>query len=128
MNEAARWKAAAAAALLLLTGGVTGVLVDRLLLTPHDVHTMPLTAQALAARLDLNPAEEARVRALLDTMHAEVTTATRHGPDSLLVTARSAHRRIEAALPPDARPEFRAWLHEHHRLLMQRIGDGRRHD
>jgi hypothetical protein len=120
-----RGEAVAAAVLLLLAGGVSGVLVDRLFLLPRDAEEMPLTSQAMAARLDLSPAEEARMRALLDSMHAEVTAAAQLGPDSLAVTARRVHVRVEAALPPGARPAFRAWMHEHHRQLMRRMGSGR---
>jgi hypothetical protein len=123
-QEGARWKAVITAAFLLLAGGVSGVLLDRLWLRSHDVEPMPLTAQAMAARLDLTPAEETRMRALLDSMHAEVTAAAHHGPDSLAVTARRAHQRIEAALPSAARAEFRAWMQDHHRQLMRRMGSG----
>lgn len=130
MNEwkhGARRKAAAAAALLLLAGSLLGVLVDRLWLLPRGVEAMPLTAQAMAARLALSPSEEARIRALLDSMHAEVTVAAQQGPDSLLTMARSAHLRLEAALPPDARPKFRAWMQDHHRQIMERTGGARMH-
>jgi hypothetical protein len=121
-----RGKAAAAAALLLLAGGLSGVLVDRLWLLP-EAEAMPLTTQAMASRLNLNPSEEARIRALLDSMHAEVTAAAQHGPDSLRMAARSAHRRLEAALPPEARPEFRIWMQDQHRQMMGRMGGGRMH-
>ena len=124
-NRSVRGKAAAAAVFLLLAGGVSGVLIDRQFLLPPDVEEMPLTSQAMAARLDLAPAEEARMRALLDSMHAEVTVAAQLGPDSLAVTARRVHARVEAALPPGARPAFRAWMHEHHRELIRRMGSGR---
>jgi hypothetical protein len=122
-----RRKAIATAALLLLAGGAAGVLIDRLWLLPREAVAMPLTAHAMAARLDLSAADQARVRALLDSMHADMTAAAQQGSDSLLTTARNAHRRIEAALPPDARAEFRAWMHEHHRQLLARIGSGRMH-
>jgi hypothetical protein len=120
-----RWKALAAATLLLLAGGVSGVLVDRLWLLPRTAEPMPLTARAMAARLGLSPAEEARMSALLDSMHVEVATAAHHGPDSLAATARRVHARVESTLPSHARPAFRAWMHEHHQQLMRRIGSGR---
>ncbi len=126
-RDGARGKAAAAAALLLLTGGLLGVVVDRLWLLPRGVEAMPLTAQAMAARLDLSPSDETRIRALLDSMHAEVTAAAQHGPDSLLTMARRAHLRLEAALPPDARPEFRAWLQDHHHQMIERATGTRMH-
>ena len=123
-NGGARWRAFAAAALLLLAGAAAGVLVDRLLLMPREAEAMPLTTRAMAARLDLDPAAEARMRALLDSMHAEVTAAAQHGPDSLAAAARRVHLRVEAALPPDARPAFRVWMHEQHRQLMRHLGRG----
>jgi hypothetical protein len=126
-KHGARRKAAAAAAFLLLAGGLLGVLVDRLWLFPRGVEAMPLTAQALAARLDLGPSEEAQIRALLDSIHAEVMAAAQQGADSLRTTARSAHLRLEAVLPPDTRPEFRAWMQDHHRWMMERISDARLH-
>lgn len=126
-NDGARRRAGVAAALLLLAGGLSGVLVDRLWLLPRPLEAMPLTAQAMAARLDLSTEDAARVRALLDTMHVEVTAAAQQGSDSLVATARNAHLRLEAALPPDARPEFRVWLHEHHLRMMERMDDGRTH-
>lgn len=130
MNEpktGTRRKAAAAAVLLLLAGGLLGVLVDRLWLVPREAEAAPLTAHAMATRLDLNAAEEARIRALLDTLHSEMTAAAQQGPDSLHSASRNAHQRIEAALPPDARVEFRAWLREHHRQMMERMDGVRMH-
>ena len=126
-KDGGRWKAATAAALLLVAGGLSGVLVDRLWLLPRDVEAMPLTAHAMAERLDLDPSEEVRVRALLDSMHAEITTAAQHGPDSLRAMARSGHLRLEAALPPRARPEFRAWIRDHHHHMMERMDSGKMH-
>ena len=127
-NDRPRRKAWMAAALLLLAGGLSGVLVDRLWLIPRGDETMPLTAHALAARLDLAPSEEARIRALLDSMHADVVDAARHGPDSLAAAARHAHRRLETALPPHSRVEFRAWLVDHHRQMLERMDDARAHE
>lgn len=128
MNQwrgSSRRKAAAAAVLLLLAGGLLGVLVDRVLLLPHEAEAAPLTAQAMAARLGLSVSEQARIRALLDTMHNEMSAAAQHGSDSLHSVARNAHQRLEAALPPDARAEFRAWIQEHHRRMMERMGGER---
>lgn len=109
-----RWRAALTAAVLLLTGGVLGVLVDRVWLSPPDVHATPLTPDAMAARLRLSPAEEAHLRALLDSLHTEILAAVDQGPDSHRVAVRSAQNRIEAALPARAHSEFHAWLREHH--------------
>jgi len=127
-NASPRRRAVMMAALLLLAGGLSGVLADRLWLLPRGDDTMPLTAQAMAARLDLDASEEARIRALLDSMHADVIAAARHGPDSLATTARNAHLRLEAALPPHSRAEFRAWLVDHHRQMLERMDDARAHE
>jgi hypothetical protein len=113
--------------LLLLTGAALGVLVDRLWLQVPVADAMPLTADALAEYLGLGPTEEAHVRSLLDSMHAEVTAATAAGPEALAAAARNAHQRIEAALPPDARPEFRTWVEGHHRQMMERMQGGGGH-
>jgi hypothetical protein len=126
MNSA-RGKAAAVAVLLLLAGGAAGVIVDRVWLLPRAAGTFPLTAHAMAARLELGPVEEARIRTLLDSIHTDVTAAADHGPDSLRHTAQNAHLRIEAALPPEARPAFRSWMHDHHRQLMERLDGVRGH-
>lgn len=122
-TDAARWRAAGTAALLVVTGGVMGVLVDRLWLSPPEAHATPLTAEALAARLGLSSAEEAHLRALLDSLHTEIL---HHAPDSLGIAVRNAQLRIEAALPADARPEFRAWMQEHHEQLRGRMRGGPR--
>lgn len=126
-NNGPRRKAAAAATLLFLAGGLSGVLVDRLLIRPRAVEATPLTARAMAARLDLSRSDEARIRALLDSLHAEVAAAAQQGPDSLRTVARSAHQRLEAALPPEARAEFRIWMQEHHRRMMERMGGAPMH-
>lgn len=119
-----RWKAGAAAMLLVLCGVPVGVAVDRLLLAPPPVEAMPLTAAALSDHLGLTPAEETRIAALLDSLHADVTAATRQGPDSLRAVADEVHRRLEAALPASVRPAFQAWLAGHHQRMMERIEGG----
>jgi len=123
-EDGARGKAGVAALLLLLTGFALGLVVDRVWLLVPEATAMPLTAEALVSHLDLLPSDEARVRALLDSMHADVTAAAAQGPDALAMAAQSAHQRIEAALPPDARPGFRAWVEGHHRQMMERMGGG----
>lgn len=127
-NGSARRKAAMLAALLLLAGGLSGVLVDRFWLLPRGDDTMPLTAHAMAARLDLDASQEARVRLLLDSMHTDVIAAARYGPDSLASAARTAHARLEAALPPHSRAEFRAWLVDHHHQLLERLDQAGTHE
>ena len=121
--DGARGKAAAAAALLLITGGLLGVLVDRHWLLPREDEPMPLTARAMAERLELSPSEEAGIHALLDSLHSEVTVAAEHGLDSLLQTAHDAHSRLEAALPHEARGEFRTWIQDHHQQMRERMGE-----
>jgi hypothetical protein len=122
-TDAARWRAAATAAFLLVAGGVVGVLVDRHWLSPPALEANPLTADAMAARLGLSSAEAAHVRALLDSLHADIHAAVRHGPDSLQAAIRNAQQRIEEALPPEARPEFRAWIQEQHEHTMEHTTD-----
>src|SRR5262245_46807640 len=123
MNQAdgARWRGAATAVLLLVTGALMGILVDRYWLAPPPMHAAPLTAEAMAARLRLSPAETERVRRLLDSLHTEILGVVPQGPDSLAKAARDAQKRIEAVLPPDARAEFRAWMQQHHDQLMSRM-------
>jgi hypothetical protein len=126
-GDPARWKAGAAALLLLGAGVALGVLADRLWLQAPETETMPLTAEALVAHLDLAPTDAARIRALLDSMHVDVVAATAEGPEALAAAARTAHERIEAALPPDARPGFRSWVDDHHRQMMERMQSGGLH-
>jgi hypothetical protein len=127
-GHGARWKAIATIALLVLASGTLGALVDRVWLrTPAAGAMMPLTAEALAEQLELDPSEAARVRALLDSMHAEVVTAIGQGPDALAAAADHARVRLEGALPPDARPAFRRWMEDHHRQMMERMGGGPMH-
>jgi hypothetical protein len=115
-----RRKAGAAAVLLLLTGVALGVFLDRVVFLPRPLAAMPLTAEALADHLDLPPSDELRIRLLLDSMHADVLAAAAGGPEALAAAAHNAHERIEAALPPDARAAFRAWVQDHHRQMMER--------
>ena len=117
-TDGARWRAVGTVALLLVTGGAMGVLVDRLWLSPPEAHATPLTAEAMAARLGLSSTEEAHIRALLDSLHTEIL---HHSVDSLGIAVRNAQLRLEAALPADARSEFRAWMQEHHEQLRGRM-------
>jgi hypothetical protein len=123
-TDRAWWRAGGTATLLLVTGGVMGVLVDRLWLSPPEVQAAPLTAESMAERLSLSSAEEARLRALLDSLHAEIVTVVERGPDSLRAAVRNAQHRIEGALPADRRTEFRAWMREHHDQVIGRMHDG----
>ena len=124
-TERAWWRAVGTAALLLVSGGIMGVVVDRLWLSPPELQAAPLTAEGMATRLGLSSEDEARLRVLLDSLHAEIVGAVQQGPDSLRVAVRDAQHRIEAALPVDARAEFREWIQEHHQQ-MRRMHGGRR--
>lgn len=118
----AGWKAALTALLLLLTGAALGVAADRLWLrSPPDAVAAPLTVDAMARSLELAPAERARVQRLLDSLEVEVAAASRAGPDSLRAVARRARTRLEDALPPGARSEFRQWMQSHHQRMMERM-------
>jgi hypothetical protein len=123
-TDGAWWRAAGTAALLLVTGGAMGALADRLWLSPPETHGRSLTAEALAARLGLSSVEEARLRALLDSLRGEIHAVVQRAPDSLGTAVRNAQLRIEAALPADARSEFRAWIQEHHEQLRSRMHGG----
>lgn len=117
----ARARAASAAALLLFTGVLLGVVVDRVFLMPAPADASPLTVESLAERIDLPPADQTRLRLLLDSLHAEVVAAAAEGPAALRAEMEAAHARIEASLPPEARPQFRSWLHENRELMMRRM-------
>jgi hypothetical protein len=128
-NTAARRKAAITAALLLIAGTLAGIALDRLWLMPAVASPVPaLTSDAMLAHLDLEPTAAARIRALLDSMHTDITAAAEQGADSLRATAHRAHERLEAALPPDARTEFRTWMHAHHRQMLERVEHGGHRD
>lgn len=126
-----RVRAAGAAALLLFTGVLLGVVLDRVFLLPTSAGANPLTVESLAERIDLPPEDQGRLRALLDSLHAEVVAAAAEGPAALRVEMEAAHARIEASLPPEARPQFRSWLHENREHMMRRrhgdhMGRGKR--
>ena len=122
-----RRKAGATAMLLVVAGAALGVLIDRLWLMAPGAAAMPLTPEALVADLDLGPEDEARVRMLLDSVHAEVLSASSGGPGALATVARSAHQRLEEALPPEARPAFRRWVEDHHAQMTERMHGGTAH-
>lgn len=120
-----RWKAAAAAVLLLLAGAALGVTVDRLWIArAGDARAGPLTADAMARSLELDPATRARVAAVLDSLRGEVAAAAAAGPGSLRAAARRARQRLHDVLPPDRRPAFRRWMKSRHREMMERMHSG----
>lgn len=119
MTEKSR--AAAAAALLLVAGMALGILVDRTLLTPTSADASDLTVESLAEHIDLSAEEAARLRILLDSLHTGVMAAAAEGPETLRAATEAAHHRIEEALDPAVRPEFRRWLQEHRQHMMRRM-------
>ena len=124
--DRARRRAAGAAIFLLLTGAVLGVTADRLWFSPGVAEAIPsLTAQGMADRLGLSAQDEARLNALLDTLHQEVLASVAEGPESLRAATDAAHRRIEASLPPEARSGFHGWMREHHEQMMHQMNPGR---
>jgi len=121
-----RWKAALVSVVLFLAGAVAGVSADRMWLGrwPEAAQAAPLTAGALSRDLNLSPDEQARVRSVLDSLQVEVSRALEEGPDSLRGIARRGRLRLEDALPPDRRGEFRVWMQGHHARMMQEMGGG----
>ncbi len=127
LKDNARTKAAAAAGMLLLTGALLGISLDRMWFRA-PANAMQLTVNELSEHLDLAPAEDARMRALLDSIEPDIAVATAHGVDSLQSTALRAHERIEAALPAESRTKFRDWIRDHHDEMRKRMhGDGGGH-
>lgn len=120
-DRSARLRAGGAAFLLLLTGAMLGVTVDRLFNAPTPVEARGLTADAMAERLGLSPDEEVRLTALLDSIHAELMSAELKSPEARRLATHEAHRRIEASLPLQARPAFRAWIQEHREHMMHHM-------
>lgn len=129
-TEGNRWTAALTAAFLLVTGAVLGIAIDRLWLRTPEPDGPPLTAEAMAESLELTSSEEARVRRVLDSLEVTISGAAGAGPDSLHAAAHRARMRLEKALPPRARPEFRRWMERHHRRMMEEMhgGGGHPHD
>jgi hypothetical protein len=117
-------RAAATVVFLLLAGALIGIVVDRHWISPPAIEATPLTAESIAARLGLAPTEEARLSALLDTLHVEMMRRLREDPDALGPAVHDAQRRIEAVLPPGTRPEFRALMQEHHEQMMRHTHGG----
>lgn len=116
----AKVRAGMTAVLLLLTGLVLGIGIDRHVLLARD-RPEPLTVDGLIESLELPPDAATHVRALFDTIHADLVAAARVGPDSMAAAAEQAHDRIEEALPPESRNGFHEWLRAHHRLLMEQL-------
>lgn len=126
-TEGNRWTVALTAAFLLVTGAVLGIAIDRLWLRPPEPGGAPLTAEAMAESLELTSSEEARVRRVLDSLEVTISEAAGAGSDSLHAAAHRARMRLEQALPPRARPEFRRWMERHHRRMMEEMHGGGGH-
>lgn len=123
----ADWTVLVPTALIFLFGGVTGVAVDRLWRASQrtELPDAPLTAHGMVEELGLDPAQEARLTALLDTLEPAIARAAVQGPDSLQAAARIARQRMEDALPPDVRGNFRRWMTDRRDEMMadRRSGD-----
>jgi hypothetical protein len=124
MRTSERIRAAGAAGLLLVAGMALGIAVDRLVLTPAPADASALTVESLARRIDLSPEDAAGLRALLDSVHADVLAAAARGPQAAQAATRAAHGRIEASLDPRARQEFRAWMRGHREHMMRSMHRG----
>jgi hypothetical protein len=116
-----RTRAAGAASLLLVAGVALGIVVDRLALLPAPADASAVTVESLAERIDLSSEEAARLRALLDSLHADVMAAAGEGSEALRAATETAHERIEGSLDPEVRQDFRAWLQEHREHMMRRM-------
>jgi hypothetical protein len=120
------WKAALAAALLFLLGAVAGVAGDRVWLrgVPAAEAAEPLTVAGLSSALNLDPAQGARVRSVLDSLQTVVSQAALAGADSLRSVSVEGRRRLEEALPPDRRVAFQQWMEQRHAQMMREMGGG----
>lgn len=119
------WKAGLASALVFLMGGVAGVAADRLWLGGvPEAEAQPLTVAGLSAALDLDPAQGARVRSVLDSLQTDVSEAAQAGVDSLRSISLEGRRRLEDALPPDRRAAFQQWMRQRHAQMMEEMGGG----
>lgn len=120
------WKGALAAALLFLLGAVAGVAGDRIWLrgVPPAEAAEPLTVAGLSSALNLDPAQGARVRSVLDSLQTVVSEAAQAGADSLRSVSVEGRRRLEDALPPDRRAAFQQWMEQRHAQMMRGMGGG----
>jgi hypothetical protein len=121
-------KASLVIAVTFVLGMIAGAAADRIVRRPTPEPPLPpLTIQDMAHALALDPAERARVGAVLDSLRPEIASAAAQGPDSLELATRRARRRIADALPPGRRAQFQQWLdarHSHMIQMMRRFGPG----
>jgi hypothetical protein len=127
-TEGTSWRAALTAALLLATGVAMGIVIDRHWLSPSDVYATPLTAEAIADRLDLSVTEAEKLQSLLDSLHGEILAVMQQDPDALGAAVQSAKVRIEAALPPESRGDFHAWMKEHQDRVINHMHGVMKHE
>lgn len=126
IGTAARLRSGGTAALLVLSGALLGIAADRFWLSQGEPVDAALTADTLADHLGLDPAAEASLSALLDTLHAEILSAAAFGPDSLQAKVDHAHRRIAESLPTESRTSFHSWMQGHHEEVMRRLQESPR--
>ena len=120
-----RRKASLALGFVFAAGVLVGVAADRVgSRLPATASATPLTVEALADSLRLSAPEREHVRQVVDSLDTAIARATGQGPESLQVTAAGARQRLEAALPPDRRAQFQAWMLRHHARMMQMMGQG----
>lgn len=121
-----KWQALLATATIFFLGAVAGIAADRVWLgrSPAVAEAATLTPEGMDAALDLDAAQAARVRAVLDSLRTEVVQAAQAGPDSLRDVARRGRQRLQDALPADRRASFQQWMQQHHARMMQEMGGG----
>ncbi len=113
-------RATLAGAALVMLGVVTGITLDRVLLT-SKVGTAGETRDAqaemvvsLRAEFDLDSAQVAEIEAILTRHQVAVTDAWETIGPRLRAAMDTARSEIEGVLPPEERERFRRWLREQH--------------
>jgi hypothetical protein len=117
-----RWTAGLVLSCVFAGGLLVGVAVDRVWTSRRpapETAAPPLTVDALADSLHLDPAERARVHQVAESLDAEILAASGQGAESLRAAAQRARQRLEGALPSDRRPQFQTWMEQHHARMMQ---------
>jgi hypothetical protein len=83
-----------------------------------------LTVEAMAEALALDSLAERRVRVVLDSLEPNLAQAAAQGSDSLQAVALQARRQLEETLPADRREQFRSWMGQHRRRMMEMMQQG----
>ncbi len=115
-----RLRAVMAATSLLILGGVLGIALERVLLTPdvgaadesQDAQAEMVTS--LQRELDLDPQQVAELEAVLARQQAAVTNAWEAIRPRLRAAMDTTRSDIEALLRPEQRERFRLWLANEH--------------